>query len=155
MIPLFQPLLYSFLLIAALGKFSFQEKRNQLPAKFVIPLKTSLSTKRLNVVHGDGGNAISVKATSPTLIPTFAPSLVPPPPNCITNESDVVYVHHMISATQTLGKCIANIPDPYNIPTFYNGAFNDIMKLYTNIQVNNLQEVKNLAYMLFDKYSKV
>lgn len=62
-------------------------------------------------------------------------------PLCIRNESDLVYVNDAISASQIMTNCITNIPDPYNIPTFYNGSFIEGMTIFSNIQINNLHEV--------------
>lgn len=51
----------------------------------------------------------------------------------------------MISATQTLYNCLANVADPYNIPTFYNGTFNGIMIVNTSLQLNNLHDIDAVA----------
>lgn len=86
----------------------------------------------------------SLDASSPTLSPSIRPTSAPtpaPPPPCITNESDIAYVNGLISATQTFYNCLQNIADPMNIPTFYNGKFNGIMNIYSNIQLNNLHQV--------------
>ena len=68
-------------------------------------------------------------------------STVPPPPDCIRNESDIVYVNGQISATQTFLKCLSNIAEPVNLPTLYNGAPNGIVTIWNSIQLNNLQGV--------------
>ncbi len=89
----------------------------------------------------DNAGDIFSAASSPTFAPSLPPNSENRPPDCITDESQIAYVNGEISATQTFYTCIENIPDPYNIPTFYNGTFNGIMMIYNNIQINNLHDV--------------
>lgn len=122
--------------------------RGSSSGKFSSVQQTHISTKRVNVVHNnvkkDELLAIEPEeAVGPTVIPTIAPTTLAilPPPNCINTDDDLVYVNGFLSATQTISKCINNIADPFNIPTFYRGTFNGVMQLYANIQVNNLHNV--------------
>lgn len=113
--------------------------------KFNTPRSIQTSTKRLNnIVHNNAPKPLDANPTpTPTTAPTTATSSsstyqYPP---CIHNESELIFINEMISATQTIDNCIANIPDPYSIPTFYNGSYQGSMKVFSNIQINNLHDV--------------
>ena len=80
-------------------------------------------------------------ATGPTVAPSLPPNTANKPPDCINNETQIVYVNGEISTTQTFYNCLGNIADPYNIPTFYNGTFNGVMMVQNSIQLNNLHDV--------------
>ncbi len=133
--------------ILAFLKLSLAKHRNQASFSSVFGSTRNIGEKyhprRMNEkkieneIHPlDGSSPI----LSPSIRPTSAPTSAPPPP-CITNESDIVYVNGLISATQTFYNCLQSIADPMNIPTFYNGKFNGIMNIYSNIQLNNLHQV--------------
>jgi hypothetical protein len=78
---------------------------------------------------------------APTAAPTFPPNYQLHPPPCINTEDDIAYVNGMISPTLTFYNCLANLGDPWSIPTFYNGTFNGLMLVYNSIQLNNLHQV--------------
>lgn len=83
-------------------------------------------------------------------IMTQTASFLPPP--CISNDSDVAYVNGMISATQTLYNCLANVADPGMIPSFYNGSYQETLVVNTSITLNNLEridEVEGTARLQF------
>jgi hypothetical protein len=63
------------------------------------------------------------------------------PPDCITDESQLVYVNGIISVTETFRFCLSQIAEPMSIPSFYNGAWHGIVDVYNDIQLNNLHEV--------------
>lgn len=114
-------------------------KRNKY-APLVQPTSMYNAAPSINFVTDSIGD-INADASSPSFAPSLPPNSANHPPDCINNASQVAYVNGEISATQTFYNCVNNIADPYNIPTFYNGTFNGIMMIYTNIQVNNLHEV--------------
>lgn len=111
------------------------------PTPILLTLKPP--SPSINLVFDNVGDIYSA-ATTPTFSPSLPPNAANQPPDCITDESEVAYVNGEISATQTFYNCIQNIPDPYNIPTFYNGTFNGVMIINNNIQVNNLHDVWTL-----------
>lgn len=74
-------------------------------------------------------------------VPSVASIPVIPPPDCIKNISELVYVNGELSTSSTIFNCLNNIGDAYSIPTYYNGTFHSALKVYTNIQLNNLHDV--------------
>ncbi len=78
---------------------------------------------------------------APTFSPTLEPNFMNTPPPCISNISQLVYINGEISATQSIYKCISNVPDPMMIPTFYNGTYNGVMFVNVSIQLNNLEDI--------------
>jgi hypothetical protein len=85
---------------------------------------------------------IQLAAGTPTAAPTLPPSAKITPPNCLSEDDSLEEVNGIFSATNTFLKCYQNIADPLTIPTFYNGTFNGVMYVYTNIQLNNLHQVR-------------
>jgi hypothetical protein len=87
----------------------------------------------------------TLSAQSPSISPTEAPTLPPStllaPPNCIIEESEIVFVHDLVSFESTLDNCLKNIPDPLAIPVMLNGTTAGVMEVGTNIQLNNLHVV--------------
>ena len=92
---------------------------------------------------------ITLNGLSPSRSPSFAPSMAPTkvpsttlaPPNCISDESEIVYAMDQVSFDGTFSICLANIPDPLTIPVVLNGSVEGIMDVGTNIQLNNLHVV--------------
>ena len=102
------------------------------------------------IISADIINKIYTQASSPTVAPSLSPNTANKPPDCINNETQIVYVNGEISTTQTFYNCLGNIADPYNIPTFYNGTFNGVMMVQNSIQLNNLHDV-GIKYYWFTK----
>lgn len=119
---------------------SAEGRKSRKYAPLVQPTSIDKSAPSINFVAESIGD-ISADASSPSFSPSLPPNSANRPPECINNASQIAYVNGEISATQTFYNCVNNIADPYNIPTFYNGTFNGVMMVYTNIQVNNLHEV--------------
>lgn len=95
------------------------------------------------VLMGKDGK-VQLAAGSPTPAPTLPPSAKLTPPDCLSEDDELESVNGIFSATNTFLKCYGNIADPLTIPTFYNGTFNGVMMVSTNIQLNNLHEVSAL-----------
>jgi hypothetical protein len=68
-------------------------------------------------------------------------STVQPPPDCLTDESQIVYVNGIISATETFKYCLSQIAEPMSLPSIYNGSVHGLVSIYNSIQLNNLHEV--------------
>jgi hypothetical protein len=85
-------------------------------------------------------------------------STVQPPPDCLTDESQIVYVNGIISATETFKYCLSQIAEPMSLPSIYNGSVHGLVSIYNSIQLNNLHEVtlyQNFSYflsVLFDRF---
>ncbi len=95
-----------------------------------------------------GGSPSPTPTVSPSAAPTLPPSTTIKPPNCINDESEVVFVHDLVSFEQTLQNCMANIPDALTIPVVINGSVAGVMDVGTNIQINNLHVVSILQFAI-------
>ena len=72
---------------------------------------------------------------------------------CINNETQVVYLNGVISATQTFYNCVGNIQDPVMLPTFYNGSYSDVLVVNSTVTFNNLElidEIQQTAALEFN-----
>lgn len=92
------------------------------------------------------GRVVELAADSPStesfmLLDDIA---VEPPPPCISNVSELGYINGALSASQTFYTCLSNIPDAAMISSFYNGAYNGMLRVNTSITLNNLEAIDEI-----------
>jgi hypothetical protein len=70
-----------------------------------------------------------------------------PPPHCINEVSELVFINGSFSADQSFLNCLNNIPDAASLASFYNGSYHGCLLMETTVTLLNL--VKVSCFFLF------
>jgi hypothetical protein len=72
-----------------------------------------------------------------------------PPPHCINDISELVFVNGSFSADQSFLNCLNNIPDAASLASFYNGSYHGCLLMETTVTLLNLVKVDSFLCCVF------